>query len=96
MAADVDPSEGDRTLSPSDPLLRVVWREYAEMPGLRLTVRQAQRLWAIDERRCADLLDSLVDARLLVRTSDGRYARATSATAAGVPPKSARRRAIAS
>jgi len=97
MAADADPFETDRTISRSDPLLRAVWREYAEMPGLRLTVRQAQRLWAIDERHCADLLERLVAARLLVRTSDGRYARTIEATSADAPLRStARQTKIAS
>lgn len=56
-------------------LLRRIWCEYLEMPGLRLTSKQAQRLWAVDERTCAQLLGSLVDARLLTLGADGMYAR---------------------
>jgi hypothetical protein len=97
MAADADPFETDRTIFRTDPLLRAVWREYAEMPGLRLTVRQAQRLWATDERHCAAVLERLVAARLLIRTSDGRYARAIGATSADASSRSpARQTKIAS
>jgi len=53
-------------------LLRRVRGEFAEMPGLRLTERQAQRLWGLDARTCADVLTRLVGAGYLVRTSEGR------------------------
>ena len=56
-----------------DPQLHKIWHEFAEMPGLRLTVAQAQRLWTIDGTTCAALLDRLVNAHLLVRGGDGRY-----------------------
>ena len=39
--------------------------EYEEMPGLRLTVGQAARLFATDSVRCARVLDSLVRTRFL-------------------------------
>ncbi len=58
-----------------EPLLRRIWGEYAELPGLRLTRQQAQRLWAVDESTCTALLESLVSAKLLVQGADGRYAR---------------------
>jgi hypothetical protein len=57
----------------TDPQLRKIWHEFAEMPGLRLTVAQGQRLWAMDRATCAALLDRLVSADLLVRGGDGRY-----------------------
>lgn len=59
----------------SNPLARKAWNEYVEMPGLRLTRRQAQRLWAVDETTCIQLLDKFVQAKLLVIGSDGRYGR---------------------
>jgi DNA-binding IclR family transcriptional regulator len=59
----------------SDPQLLRLWHEFAEMPGLRLTIAQAQRLCALDRATCAELLESLVSARLLVRGGDGRYSR---------------------
>ena len=58
-----------------DQLLRRVRSEFAEMPGLRLTPEQAQRLWHVDEEICRPLLDALVDLELLFRDSEGRYGR---------------------
>ncbi len=55
-------------------LLDIVRGEYREMPGLRLTRRQAQRLWALDTATCDALLDALESARFLRRTRDGEYA----------------------
>lgn len=49
--------------------------EYLEMPGLRLTLPQAQRLWNTDARTCCNVLDSLVEAGFLRKTISG-YARA--------------------
>jgi hypothetical protein len=51
--------------------------EFLEMPGLRLTTQQVQRLCGIDLRMCQAALDALVDARFLCVKSDGRYARLT-------------------
>ena len=48
---------------------------YVEMPGLRLTSEQAQRLWALGAHTCSSLLNSLIDLKFLVREPDGRYAR---------------------
>jgi hypothetical protein len=42
--------------------------EYLEMPGLCLTLEQAQRLWNVERRTCEALLESLIDARFLHRT----------------------------
>lgn len=42
-----------------------IWREYLEMPGLRLTLEQACRLWGVDEPTGATLLQDLVDAAVL-------------------------------
>lgn len=58
-------------------LLRRICGEYMEMPGLRLTRAQAQRLWGIDEQICASLLEFLVEGKFLQRTGDGRFARLT-------------------
>ena len=52
-------------------LLDIVRGEYLEMPGLRLTRRQAQRLWALDTTTCNALLNSLERAGFLRRTGDG-------------------------
>jgi hypothetical protein len=61
----------------TDHMLRRIRGEYLEMPGLRLTRRQAQRLWGLDEPTCAQLLDSLAEAKFLYRKDDGTYARLT-------------------
>jgi len=49
--------------------------EFLEMPGLRLTAQQAQRLWRLDETSCDAVLGALVDARFLARTRDGAFVR---------------------
>ena len=45
-----------------------VWGEYREMPGHRLTVAQACRLWGTDAETSATVLDHLVTRGLLRRT----------------------------
>lgn len=59
-----------------DDVLRRVQGEYTEMPGLRLTPAQAQRLWGLDRAACDTLLGALVDSKFLLRTRDGAFARA--------------------
>jgi hypothetical protein len=54
-------------------LLRLVRAEYREMPGLRLTQRQAQRLWNLDPTTCEAVLEELEAVRFLRRTSDDSY-----------------------
>ena len=67
-------------------LLRRIWNEYVELPGLRLTRQQAQRLWATDAPTCALLLDGLVALKFLVRGSDGKYARGGEGPREFLPP----------
>ena len=55
--------------------LRRVQGEYIEMPGLRLTTAQAQRLWGLDRASCDSLLDALVEAKFLLKTRDGAFVR---------------------
>ena len=55
-----------------DSTLRRMQRDFLEMPGLRLTSRQAQRLWNLDALICDALLRALVDVRFLVE-ADGIY-----------------------
>ncbi len=59
----------------SETLILRIRSEYCEMPGLKLTLRQAQRLWALDERTCESLLDSLVHDGFLIHSRDGSYVR---------------------
>lgn len=49
--------------------------EFLEMPGLRLTQTQAQRLWGLDASTCSALLAGLMDAGFLCRTRDGAFMR---------------------
>jgi hypothetical protein len=50
--------------------------EYMEMPGLNVTLKQAQRLWTADPHTCQAVFDALV-ARGVVRvTTKGRFIRA--------------------
>ena len=58
-------------------LLLRVFGEYVEMPGLRLTVPQASRLWNVNLSLSAQVLDRLVDAAFL-RRSGSCYVRADS------------------
>jgi hypothetical protein len=62
-------------------VLRRVQGEYIEMPGLRLTTAQAQRLWGLDRAACDALLGALVDAKFLSRTRDGAFVRSDQARA---------------
>jgi len=48
---------------------------YARQPTLSLTTRQGQRLWGVDSPTCREVLDDLVDAGVLARTTDGQYCR---------------------
>jgi hypothetical protein len=61
----------------TDRLLRRVCSEFMEMPGLRITGKQAQRLWGLDEHTCLHILETLVEAKFLWRTGYGMYARLT-------------------
>jgi hypothetical protein len=67
---------------PIDDVLRRVQGEYMEMPGLRLTAAQAQRLWGLDRAACDALLGALVDAKFLLRTRDGAFIRSEQVRAA--------------
>lgn len=56
--------------------LRRIKSEFVEMPGLRLTATQAQRLWGLESEFCDAILGALVDARFLLKTGDGTFVRA--------------------
>ena len=57
--------------------LQRIQGEYLEMPGLRLTTAQAQRLWNLDRPTCEDLLGRLVATRFLAKTRDGSFVRSS-------------------
>ena len=54
-------------------LLTRIRKEYLEMPDLRLTNRQASRLWNLDQTACNAILDTLIKDRFLSQTGDGAY-----------------------
>jgi hypothetical protein len=56
-----------------DNLIPRIRGEYLEMPGLRLTPVQAQRLWGLTTAECEALMAALLDARFLRRTQDGSF-----------------------
>jgi hypothetical protein len=56
-------------------VLQRIQGEYLEMPGLRLTTAQAQRLWGLERDVCEALLAALVDTKFLCRTRDGAFVR---------------------
>ena len=60
--------------TPPEWLVDRVRGEYAEMPGLRVTLAQACRLWQVDTATCETLLDHLVRDGFLCRTDSGFYA----------------------
>ena len=49
--------------------------EFLEMPGMRLTLRQATRLWSADHRTCEAALDALVALGFLRKVAEA-YVRA--------------------
>lgn len=78
-------------------VLQRIQGEYLEMPGLRLTTAQAQRLWGLDQEMCSSLLAALVDASFLRQTRDGAYIRSDAALPATTfSPRRPGRRAMES
>jgi hypothetical protein len=68
-----------------DDVLQRIQGEYVEMPGLRLTPAQAQRLWGLERDVCDALLGALVDAKFLAQTRDGAYIRLEGARPGPIP-----------
>ena len=62
-------------MSPSSRLVNRIKSEFIEMPGLRLRVEQAERLWNMDRTSCELLLKALVDAKFLDYGDDRAYGR---------------------
>ncbi len=63
------------TFLTGEDILRRIQAEYREMPGLKLTPAQAQRLWNLTRGSCEAALSYLVDHRFLHRTADGAFIR---------------------
>lgn len=60
---------------PVDTLVMRIQGEFLDRPALHLTIPQAARHFAIDRVSCEAVLDALVDARVLARSTDGAYTR---------------------
>ena len=58
--------------APED-LLRRARSEFLEMPGLKLTFVQAQRLWGLDRETSEAILTKLAEDGFLARTPDGAF-----------------------
>ena len=50
--------------------------EFREMPGLQLTLVQAQRLFGLDPAACRHVIDALVEASFLRWTASGTIVQA--------------------
>jgi hypothetical protein len=57
-------------------LVHRIRAEFLEMPGLRLTSRQAARLWHLDVQTCEAVLEALVFDQFLQCTATGAFVRA--------------------
>jgi hypothetical protein len=71
-------------------ILQRIQGEFLEMPGLRLTAAQAQRLWSLDREMGLSLLAALVDAKFLRQTRDGAYIKADAMLSTTLPLKARR------
>jgi predicted transcriptional regulator of viral defense system len=63
--------------TPPTQLLARIRSEYLEMPGMRLTLMQARRLWGIDILMCSGALSALEATGFLTRTREGAYVLST-------------------
>lgn len=59
----------------NDKLDAVIRGEFDEMPGMRLTLRQVCRLWALTPSVADAIIQSLVDRQVLTRDDKGRICR---------------------
>jgi hypothetical protein len=64
-----------RTQDLMNELVGRIRAEFLEMPGLRLTVTQASRLWGLDEGSCRRVIDVLIGTSFLRWTKAGTVAR---------------------
>ena len=76
MALATRGSEVSRTNREIRTLMNQVLAEYTEMPGLSVTLPQAQRLWAVDRVTCQEALRRLTLIGVLRVTTEGRFIQA--------------------
>ena len=58
---------------PNQKLVEHVRAEFLEMPGLQLTLEQAQRFWSIDQVACRQVFNSLIEMGFLCVRPNGTY-----------------------
>ena len=56
--------------------VRLVQSEFVEMPELRLSIPQAQRLWNLDARSTHEIFDALEASHFLKRTPEDIFGKA--------------------
>ena len=61
--------------SPMQDVLTLIQMEYLEMPDLKLTLRQARRLFGVSLELCESALGTLVSVGFLMQTRDGSFLR---------------------
>ncbi len=71
--ASLAPGPERRHVEARQRLVQRVRSEFLEMPGLRLTLAQAERLFALDHARCQRVLDECVRAGWLRLGPLGEY-----------------------
>ena len=64
-------------MNPIDATVHRVRAEYLEMPGLCLTLNQAQRFWNLHPEQCEEVLKTLVGQHFLHRNDHGIYRQRT-------------------
>jgi phage FluMu protein Com len=64
---------GDAALTLSPALIARIRAEFTEMPGLKLTIQQACRLWNLQETVCRDALGQLASEGFLFHTPSGAF-----------------------
>lgn len=57
------------------PLADRIRGEFIEMPGLQLTMKQAARLWGMEQTACRAVIDALVESSFLRWTPAGTVVR---------------------
>ena len=71
--------------SPMQDVLTLIQMEYLEMPDLKLTLRQARRLFDLPLELCDNALRTLVSVGFLMQTRDGSFLRRDDGTATFEP-----------
>jgi len=69
----VDPNDSDPMKDPFRKLVQHIREEFEDIPGLRLTVREAAHFWALDETTCGLVLAELATSGFLALGRDDRF-----------------------